>query len=70
VLSYGTPAEVRAHVTAHVRALAPRGGFVFQHVHNILGNVPAENIIAMYEAVGGARRETGAAIADLPHGQN
>ena len=27
------------------------GGFVFQQVHNILANVPPENIIAMYDAV-------------------
>ena len=31
--------------------LAPGGGFVFQQVHNIMANVPAENIIAMYDAV-------------------
>ena len=27
------------------------GGFVFQQVHNILANVPAQNLIAMYDAV-------------------
>ena len=26
------------------------GGFVFQQVHNILANVPPENVIAMFEA--------------------
>jgi uroporphyrinogen decarboxylase len=31
--------------------LAPGGGFVFQQVHNIMANVPVENILAMYEAV-------------------
>jgi uroporphyrinogen decarboxylase len=31
--------------------LAPGGGFVFQQVHNIMANVPAENIVAMYDAV-------------------
>jgi uroporphyrinogen decarboxylase len=31
--------------------LSPGGGFVFQQVHNIMANVPAENIIAMYDAV-------------------
>ena len=51
VLPCGSPEEVREHVTANVRALAPGGGFVFQQVHNILANVPPENIIAMYEAV-------------------
>ncbi len=50
VLPCATPAEVREHVASQVRVLAPGGGFVFQQVHNILGNVPPENIIAMYEA--------------------
>ena len=36
---------------SQVRTMAPGGGFVFQQVHNILGNVPPENIIAMYDAV-------------------
>jgi uroporphyrinogen decarboxylase len=30
--------------------LAPGGGFVFTQVHNIQGNVPAENVIAMLDA--------------------
>jgi len=51
VLPCGTPDEVREHVREQVRSMAPGGGFVFQQVHNILGNVPPENIIAMYEAV-------------------
>jgi uroporphyrinogen decarboxylase len=50
VLPNGTPAEVREHVRKQVRTWAPGGGFVFQQVHNILANVPAANIIAMYEA--------------------
>jgi uroporphyrinogen decarboxylase len=51
VLHSGSPAEVRQHVKSQVRIMAPGGGFVFQQVHNILGNVPPENIIAMYDAV-------------------
>jgi uroporphyrinogen decarboxylase len=51
ILPCGTPDEVRAHVKEQVKTMAPGGGFVFQQVHNILGNVPAENIIAMYDAV-------------------
>ena len=30
---------------------SPGGGFVFQQVHNILANVPPENVIAMFDAV-------------------
>jgi uroporphyrinogen decarboxylase len=51
ILPCGTPAEVRAHVLHQCETLAPGGGFVFQQVHNILANVPAENIIGMYDAV-------------------
>lgn len=51
ILPYGTPDEVRAHVRRQVEAMAPGGGFVFQQVHNILSNVPVENIVAMYEAL-------------------
>jgi uroporphyrinogen decarboxylase len=31
--------------------MAPGGGFVFQQVHNIMANVPPENIVAMFDAV-------------------
>jgi uroporphyrinogen decarboxylase len=51
VLPLGTPGEVAAHVKAQVDALAPGGGFVFQQVHNIMANVPPENVVAMYEAL-------------------
>ena len=43
--------EVAEHVKRQVEILQPEGGFVFQQVHNILANVPAENIVAMFEAV-------------------
>ena len=51
VLPYGTPEEIAAHVREQVGILSPGGGFVFQQVHNILADVPPENIIAMFEAV-------------------
>lgn len=51
VLLFGTPAQVREHVLGQVATLRPGGGFVFQQVHNILANVPPENIVAMYAAV-------------------
>jgi uroporphyrinogen decarboxylase len=51
ILPRGTPAEVREHVLHQCEVLAPGGGFVFQQVHNIMANVPAENIVAMYDAV-------------------
>jgi uroporphyrinogen decarboxylase len=51
ILPYATPAEVRRHVIEQVRILSPGGGFIFSQVHNIMANVPPENILAMYEAV-------------------
>lgn len=51
VLPRGTPEEVREHVLDRCRILQPGGGFVFQQVHNIMANVSAENIVAMFDAV-------------------
>ena len=50
LLSRGTPEQVRKQVKEQVEILSPGGGFVFQQVHNILADVPPENIIAMFEA--------------------
>ena len=49
VLGVGTPDDVRANVRALVGALKPGGGFVFCQVHNVLGDVPPENIVAMLD---------------------
>jgi uroporphyrinogen decarboxylase len=51
VLNRCTPAEVRDHVRRLIETFAPGGGFVFNTVHNILPDVPPENIVAMYETV-------------------
>ena len=53
VLPEGTAEEVAEHTRRQVEVMAPGGGFVFQQVHNILSNVPPENVIAMYRAVRG-----------------
>jgi uroporphyrinogen decarboxylase len=52
VLPQGSPQDVRDEVRRHIEELAPGGGFVFNQVHNIQADVPAENVVAMYEAVG------------------
>jgi len=44
ILHNGTPQQVAEHVKRQVEVLSPGGGFVFQQVHNILANVPPENI--------------------------
>ena len=51
VLPKATPEEVEEHVKELVKVLGPGGGFVFQQVHNIMSEVPPENIIAMFRAV-------------------
>ncbi|HUI10233.1 MAG TPA: uroporphyrinogen decarboxylase family protein [Bacteroidota bacterium] len=54
ILPSGTPAGVARHVRERVKTMSPGGGFVFQQVHNILANVPPENVRAMFEAVLGS----------------
>ncbi len=51
VLPNGTPTTVRDHVLRQLEILSPGGGFVFQQVHNIMANIPPQNIVAMYDAV-------------------
>jgi uroporphyrinogen decarboxylase len=51
VLPGATPEEVTEHVRKQVEIMAPGGGFVFQQVHNILADVPPENVLAMYDAL-------------------
>jgi uroporphyrinogen decarboxylase len=50
VLPQATEAEIDDHVRRRIETLAPGGGFVFTQVHNILPNVPPQNIVAMAEA--------------------
>ena len=51
VLNQGTPAQVKDHVRENIEILSPGGGFVFNTIHNILPDVPPENIVAMFEAI-------------------
>lgn len=53
VLNLGSPAEVKAHVTGLLEIFAPGGGYVFNTVHNILPDVPPQNIVAMFDAIAG-----------------
>ncbi len=50
VLGGATPEKVREHVRERLEIFAPGGGYVFNQVHNIQRNVPAENVIAMLDA--------------------
>ena len=51
LLPHGSPDQVAAHVKEMVRLLRQGGGFVFQQVHNILADVPPENVVAMFDAI-------------------
>ena len=50
ILPYGSPKEVKEDVKKRINIFAEGGGFVFNQIHNILADVPPENIIAMFEA--------------------
>ncbi len=50
LLPYGTKQEIDEQVRRRIEIFAPGGGFVFTQVHNILPNVPPQNIVAMVEA--------------------
>ncbi|HOV64732.1 MAG TPA: uroporphyrinogen decarboxylase family protein, partial [Spirochaetia bacterium] len=51
VLNCGTPGEVADQVKRRLDVFSKDGGFVFNTVHNILPDVPPQNILAMYDAV-------------------
>ena len=56
ILPFGTPEEVRKNVRELVSIFQPGGGFVFQQVHNIMADVPPENIVAMFDEVNRIRQ--------------
>jgi uroporphyrinogen decarboxylase len=55
VLGSASPDEVAEHVRRQIAILNPGGGFVFQQVHNVLANVPPENVVAMFTKGVGAK---------------
>lgn len=50
-LPFGTPDEVRDQVRERIDIFAPGGGFVFCSIHNVVANVPIDNLLAMFETV-------------------
>jgi uroporphyrinogen-III decarboxylase len=48
-LPFGTPEEVRAEVRARIGDFRAGGGWIFNTVHNVVANVPVENLLAMYD---------------------
>jgi hypothetical protein len=50
-IAFGTPEEVYREVRERIEIFAPGGGFVFNSVHNVQGNTPTENMLAMFRAI-------------------
>ncbi len=51
VLPNGSPQDVKDEVRRRIDDLAPGGGYILNPVHNIQADVPAENVLAMVEAL-------------------
>ena len=51
ILPFGTVEEVRQYTRKYIQALAPGGGYIVAPVHNVQGDVPPENLVAMRDAV-------------------
>jgi len=51
ILNRGTTAQVKDDVRRNIEILLPGGGFVFNPIHNIMPDVPPQNIEAMFEAI-------------------
>lgn len=49
ILGVKKPQEVSQNVRELINIFKPSGGFVFNPVHNIMGNVPPENVVTMYD---------------------
>jgi uroporphyrinogen decarboxylase len=51
VLPFGTPEDVKQEVLTCLKALAPGGGYICGPVHNVQGDVPPRNLVALCETV-------------------
>jgi uroporphyrinogen decarboxylase len=51
ILNHANPQKVKDHVKHNLEIFSTGGGYVFNSVHNIMPDVPLENIMAMFETV-------------------
>ncbi|MDF2513265.1 MAG: Uroporphyrinogen-III decarboxylase [Herbinix sp.] len=56
ILNHGTPSEVYDYSRRMIDIFYKDGGFIFNTEHNILPDVPPQNIMSMYKAVEDARK--------------
>ncbi len=54
-LPFGTADEVYREVRERIDIFNQDGGFVFSSIHNVLGNTPTDNLLAMFRALHDAR---------------
>ncbi|MCK5198864.1 MAG: methyltransferase, partial [Spirochaetales bacterium] len=50
IFNHGTPVKVKEETIRRMQIFAPGGGFVVNNIHNIMPDVPPENILAFYKA--------------------
>lgn len=50
-IAFGTPQEVYQQVCERIEIFNQGGGLVFNSIHNIQGNTPTANILAMFDAL-------------------
>ena len=55
-LPLGTREKVHAEVLERLKIFSKGGGYVFATIHNVVANVPPENLIAMFNAIAEFRR--------------
>ena len=53
-IAFGTPDEVYDEVRQRIAIFNKDGGFVFNSIHNIQGNTPTENVVALFDAIRGS----------------
>lgn len=51
ILPHGTPEQVRQEVRRVINLLGQDGGYMLATVHTVMNEVPAENVLAMVDAV-------------------
>jgi len=51
ILNRATPEQVKDHVRHNLEVFSANGGYVFNSIHNIMPDVPPENVMAMIETV-------------------
>ena len=49
-LPFSGPDKIKEEVRRNLEIFKPNGGYIFNNIHNIQGDIPPQNIVAMYDA--------------------